>query len=149
MARRSRDPGPRSISFLEAIMSAYIHSWIDGYVALRARAYEMRGAIELDSGARWPRTTGDDAIAIAALFDGPIRGHGTPGIIRRWRAVLDELETCALVARHATYSGNRAFWSTVEGAAVFLDDAEVTPPASALWDALLAQVGARERRNAG
>ena len=78
-------------------MSAHIHSWIDGYAAVRARAYETRGAIELDTGARWPRTTGEDVIAIAALFDGAIRVHGTPGIVRRWRATLDQLETGALV----------------------------------------------------
>ena len=59
-------------------MSNHIHSWIDGHLALRERAYQVRGAIQLDSGARWPRTTGADVIAIAALFDHAARVNGTP-----------------------------------------------------------------------
>lgn len=129
-------------------MSSHIHSWIDGYVAVRAHASETRGAIELDSGARWPRTTGSDVIAIAAMFDGAIRTHGTPGVMRRWRATLEGLEADALTAAHSTYPSNRSFWSSLEVAAVFLDDVVVTPPAPAVWDALLAQIGERTR-NAG
>lgn len=129
-------------------MSSHIHSWIDGYVAVRMRAYEARGAIELDTGARWPRTTGSDVIAIAAIFDGAIRTRGTPGVLRRWRATLEDLEADALAAAHATYPSNRSFWSSLEVVAVFLDDVVVTPPAPAVWDALLAQVGDRPR-NAG
>ena len=130
-------------------MSAHIHSWSEGYSALRARAYETRGGIELDSGARWPRTTGEDVIAIAALFDNAIRAHGTPGVVRRWRATLDDLETGALAEPTTTYSGNRSFWTSVETAAVFLDDMAVAPPPPAMWDALLANVGAQSPRNVG
>lgn len=133
-------------------MSTPIHSWIDGYAAVRIRAYETRGAIELDSGARWPRTTGADVIAIAALFDPALRAHGTPGVLRRWRATLDELQTDALTDPHATYAGNRSFWASLEVVAVALDDLIVRPPAPALWSALLAQIGETSGeaiRNAG
>ena len=54
-------------------MSAHIQSWIDGHLAVRERAYQVRGAIELTGGARWPRTTGADVVAIAAVFDGAVR----------------------------------------------------------------------------
>jgi hypothetical protein len=129
-------------------MTAHIHSWIDGYLAARYRAFEMCGSIELDTGARWPRTTGEDVLAIAALFDPAIRDHATPGVLRRWRATLTDLEREAVLAPHATYGENRTFWSSLEAAAVFLDDMAVTPPAPALWDALLDQIGVNVR-NAG
>jgi hypothetical protein len=129
-------------------MTAHIHSWTDGYLALRYRAFETRGAIELDTGARWPRTTGEDVVAIAAMFDPTIRATATPGVMRRWRATLADLEREAVAAPRATYSENRAFWSSVEAAAVFLDDMALTPPAPALWDALIDQIGTHPR-NAG
>ncbi|MBV8757171.1 MAG: hypothetical protein JO257_07855 [Deltaproteobacteria bacterium] len=112
------------------------------------RAYETRGAIELDRGARWPRTTGSDVIIIAALFDPAIRAHGTPGVLRRWRVELDAMETDALTGARSTYPGGRSFWRTLEVVAVFLDDMMVAPPVSAVWDALIAQIGERPR-NAG
>ena len=52
-------------------MTAHIHSWTDGYLALRERVVQTRGLVELDTGARWPRTTGGDVIAIAALMPLP------------------------------------------------------------------------------
>jgi hypothetical protein len=130
-------------------MTAHVDTWTDGYLAVRGRAYETRGSIELDSGARWPRTTGQDVVAIAALFDRALRVHGTPGILRRWHATLADLEHEALVAPHATYRENSAFWSSLETASVFLDDLAVTPPSPALWDALIEQLGAQPARNVG
>ena len=118
-------------------MSSNIHSWIDGHLALRQRAYETRGGIELEDGARWPRTTGADVVAIAALVDHPVRAHGTPGVLRRWRAALLDLQREALHAPHDTYALNRSFWSTLETVVVFLDDLAVTPPDPEIWDALL------------
>ncbi len=118
-------------------MSSNIHSWIDGHLALRQRAYETRGGIELEDGARWPRTTGADVVAIAALVDHPVRTHGTPGILRRWRAALLDLQREALHAPHDTYALNRSFWSTLETVVVFLDDLAITPPDPEIWDALL------------
>ena len=129
-------------------MSQHIHTWIDAHLAVRARAYEMRGSIQLDSGAQWPRTTGSDVIAIAALFDHAVRLHGTPGIARRWRATLADLEREALAAPRETYAENRTFWPTIESVSVFLDDVAVAPPTPALWDALIHEIGA-DLRNVG
>jgi hypothetical protein len=134
---------------MEAVMTIHVDTWTDGYLALRARAYEARGSIELDSGARWPRTTGEDVIVIAALFDRALRVHGTPGILRGWHATLTDLEREALAAPHATYRENKAFWSNLETAAVFLDDLAVAPPVSALWDAAIEHLGTQVVRNAG
>lgn len=60
-------------------MSQHIHSWVDGLLAIRDRAYATRGFVELDDGSRWPRTTGADVIAIAAFVDPSVKRHGTPG----------------------------------------------------------------------
>jgi hypothetical protein len=129
-------------------MNTSIHSWTDGVVALRERSEETRGTIELDSGARWPRTTGDDVIAIAAMFDPAIREHGSPGIVRRWEATLADLERAALMTPRETYPENRSFWDGVEMMAVFLDDLDIEVPEATWWSALLDQVGA-PLRNAG
>lgn len=128
-------------------MSEHIHTWVDGHLAVRSRAYETRGSITTDTGARWPRTTGSDVVSIAALVDPAIRRHGTPGVVRRWRVVLATMEQDALSAPRETFRDNRAFWSAFESAAVYLDDLAVTPPAPGVWDALLEELS--ERRNVG
>ena len=130
-------------------MTAHIHSWTDGYLALREHAFATRGLVELDTHDRWPRTTGGDVIAIAALFDPAVRTHGTPGVQHRWQGALADLERDALASTHETYPENRTFWASVEMTAIFLDDVAVTPPAPAIWDALLDQLEATEPRNAG
>ena len=126
-----------------------IHTWSDGYLATRYRAFETRGFVELDSGERWPRTTGEDVIAIAALFDRALKTHGTPGVLSRWAATLADIEADAVQSPHKTYFANRTFWSNLEGAAVFLDDMAVTPPSEALWQALMTAIGAHAPRNVG
>src|SRR5580704_19231587 len=118
-------------------MSAPIHSWIDGHLAVRQRAYEMRGATELYTGMRWPRTTGADVISIAAVFDDAVDMYGTPGLRLRWRATRADLDREALTAPNEPYVENRTFWPTLEAAAVFLDDLMVEPPPPAIWDTLL------------
>lgn len=131
-------------------MSQHIHSWVDRLVALRGRAFATRGFVELDDGARWPRTTGADVIAIAAVFDPALKRHGTPGVLRRWKATLVDIEREALTAPQDTYIFNRAFWSNLESAAVFLDDVSVSPPIPSVWDALLAELEhAVPARNSG
>ena len=129
-------------------MSANIYSWIDGHLAARRRAYETRGAIELDGGARWPRTIGADVISIAAVFDDAVRTHGPVGIQRRWRETLADIERDALPAPRETYAKNLTFWTTLEVVAVYLDDIMVSPPSPVVWDTLLQEIGATAR-NAG
>lgn len=126
-----------------------IHSWSDGYLATRYRAFETRGFVELDSGERWPRTNGEDVIAIAALFDRAIKAHGTPGLLSRWSAALGDIETDAVQSPHNTFFANRTFWSSLEGTAVFLDDRAVAPPSEAMWHALMTAIGAHAPRNVG
>jgi hypothetical protein len=126
-----------------------IHTWSDGYLAVRYRAFETRGFIELDSGERWPRTTGEDVIAIVAVFDRAIKRHGTPGVLSRWATTLADIEADAVQSPHKTYFANRALWSNLEAAAVFLDDMAFSPPAESLWNALLAAIGEHAPRNAG
>nr|HEX4316251.1 hypothetical protein [Kofleriaceae bacterium] len=130
-------------------MSYEIHNWLDGYLAARDRAYDTRGAVELDFGVRWPRTTGADVVAVAALVDPAITKHGTPGIIRRWRATRGDLERDALGAANLTYPENRTFWASVEAAVVFLDDVSVSPPAPKIWKALLDELGSTLRNADG
>ena len=130
-------------------MTYEIHNWLDGYLAARDRAYETRGAVELDFGVRWPRTTGADVIAIASLVDPAVIRHGTPGIIRRWRATRGDLERDALGAANLTYPENREFWATVEAAAVFLDDVAVPAPAPKIWNALIDELGSTLRNADG
>jgi hypothetical protein len=128
-------------------MSHHIHSWVDGHLAIRQRAYETRGFVEIDSGTRWPRTTGADVIALAALVNPAVRQHATPGVLRRWVATCADLQHDALPAAQDTYPENRSFWSSLESTVIYLDDIAVAPPSAALWDALIAEVGAR--RNVG
>lgn len=130
-------------------MTTNIELWTDGYLALKRRAVETRGLVELDSGERWPRTTGEDVIAIAALFDGPLKDHATPGTAARWSATLTDLEAGALSSPHTTYFANRAFWSTLEVAAIYLDSLAATVPAQPIWNVLIGTLGSRVARNAG
>ncbi|MBV8758630.1 MAG: hypothetical protein JO257_15190 [Deltaproteobacteria bacterium] len=83
------------------------------------------------------------------MFDPAITRHATPGVLSRWRASLDDIEADAVQSPHKTFFANRAFWSTLETAAVFLDDMAVTPFAASTWNALIAVIGSHAARNAG
>ena len=122
-----------------------IHTWLDGYLALRHRAFEMRGSIVLSTGERWPRTTGAEVMVIAAAFDPVVRAHALPRVLRRWRATLADLQRDGRPWLHHTYAGNRAFWSALEAASIFLDDLELRPPGQHAWDALLDVIGTGPR----
>jgi hypothetical protein len=133
-------------------MTDHIQTWTDGYIALRTFVWETRGGIETETNESWPRSTGDDVVAIAALFDPEIRAHGTPGVVRRWLAALDDIERSALTCPHETFRANGSFWASLEVAAVFLDDLAISPPEQGLWDALFDQLGQpppQPPRNAG
>jgi hypothetical protein len=134
---------------MEIHMNAHIHSWTDGFLALREHAFATRGAIELDTGAKWPRTTGDDVVIIAALFDPSVRDSATPGLLRRWHGALDEIKHEALTAPIDTYGDNRSFWSTLEVAAIVLDEHAYPMPGETSWRRLLREVGGHGARNAG
>jgi hypothetical protein len=122
-----------------------IHRWTDAYVALKHGLEELRGFVEIESdGAgphRWPRTTGQDVIAIAAVLDERLRRaptiYGTDNLRRRWRACTDDLERYASTEPRSVYPENRAFWSTALLACVHLDSAEQPPPEAAFWEAFL------------
>jgi len=118
-------------------MTIEIKTWTDGYLALRQLMFELRGKDELETGARWPRTTGDDVLFIAALFDYPLRVCATPGLAARWRMVLGDIERLALIGADTDYPENQMFWSVTAAAAVFLDDAGVEVPSSLTWEATL------------
>lgn len=127
-------------------MITHINNWIDGYLAVRASAYEAKGAIEIDE-VRWPRTTCNDVITIAAVLTPVVRAYATDGLRRRWHDELAKLEHDALDDASATYLFNRTFWVTFETIAVFLDDMGAPVPAQHVWDGLVSLVA--RARNAG
>jgi hypothetical protein len=137
-------------------MSNPIYAWTDGYVELKHRAEALRGSITLNPDAaaweRWPRTTGADVVAIAAFVQQSIARlpdrDGNLGILRRWAAVLADLEVKALPTMRETYVENRSFWRTLGAAMVHLSSIEASVPQPRLWDALIEQLGANETRNA-
>lgn len=134
-----------------------IQSWTDGYVALRHRAEALRGAVTIHPNTldaeRWPRTTGTDAIAIAALVDPFVRAlpatSGHLAIARRWAACLAELEAAALGDQDAIYRHNRALWRTLAAVAVHLASVGSASPSPIAWEALFAQLAASQPRNVG
>ena len=87
-------------------MSSHIHSWIDGYLALRDRAYETRGFVELDDSVRRagrarpaPTSSRSPRCSIRRCAR-----TARPASLRRWRATLDDLERDALTAPRETYA---------------------------------------------
>jgi hypothetical protein len=123
-----------------------ILSWTDGYLAVRARAQELRGVVDAASDAtRWPRTTGDDVIVIASLVDPSMRGlyirDGAIGIVARWETATDDLLAHALAEREAEYRANETFWPTLAAVCVYLDSIDSRPPPQAMWEALVADLG--------
>ncbi|HEY1811008.1 MAG TPA: hypothetical protein VGG74_01540 [Kofleriaceae bacterium] len=129
-------------------MNPDIHSWAEGYLALRDHAISARGVVELDSGVRWPRTTGDDVVNIAAFFDPSVRDAATPGLLRRWRAALDAIKHEALVAPTLTYAENHEFWKAVALASIALDDNAMPIPHAVSWHRLLGSISQHAPRNA-
>src|SRR5690349_16401027 len=115
-----------------------IHRWTDAYLTLEERLEELRGVIEIEAGPglrRWPRTTGEDVIAIAAVLDERLRCaptiYGSDNVRRHWHPCLGALERYAWTEPRNIYVENRAFWSTALMACVHLDSAEQPPPEAA------------------
>lgn len=130
-------------------MSNLIHDWTDAYVVLKRRAEEVRGFIELQPGAseleRWPRTTGADAVAIAALLDLEVQELRASGdafdLVRRWEACLGDIGRHALVRPGETYPDNRALWRCLARVFVHLASIDVPLPDPAMWTVLLNELG--------
>ena len=129
-------------------MSIHINTWLRAYFAIQSTAMASRGFVEINAGEddalRWPRTIGADVISIAAMIDllvheQPFRFGGS-GLVRRWRACVEDLERHALILPHAEYAENRSFWNMLPAICVYLH-AEAAPlPPPVFWDALLAQL---------
>jgi hypothetical protein len=135
-----------------------ITSWLRAFFALQTRAMEARGYIEINPGtddaARWPRTTGADVIAIAAVIDPYVRSEplrfGGHGLAARWRVCMDDLERLALSAPHETYAENRSFWRTLPAVCVYLHSVSAPIMEPSRFDALLRQLDAPDSlRNIG
>jgi hypothetical protein len=124
-----------------------ISTWLDGYLALRHRAFADRGSIELPDGTRWPRTTGEQVAAIAATFTPAVRAHAVPRIVRQWRSALADIERNAFEDLHDTYVHNRTFWATLENVALHLDGLSLRPPTMRAWNALLPIISTETPRN--
>jgi hypothetical protein len=130
-----------------------IQTWTDGYVALRQRAEELRGAIETANAQRWPITTGGDVVAIAALVDPAVRvvcaRRGDHGIAARWSTTTDDIARFGLPAPSEPYSESRSFWATLAAVSVYLDSVAARVPAPAMWSSLIDKLGdVVEHRNA-
>jgi len=129
-------------------MSIEITTWLRAFFSLQASAMESRGFVELEPGPnddvfiRWPRTSGHDVVAIAAVLDPYLREQplrfGGHGIARRWRAVVDDLERYALDDPREEYPENRSFWNTLPAICVYLHSEGAPLPAPEVWTALRA-----------
>ena len=125
-------------------------TWNDIYHELWMQAGQSRGTVtnvgELPGAPRvttlpeWPRTTGEDVIAIASLVD-PIL-HATPlrpggyGITRLWQAAVIEIEGIAFANPAAEYVHNRGFWSTLLAVAAHLSLMGAPVPDDDAWETL-------------
>jgi hypothetical protein len=132
-----------------------IRDWSDGYSALKHHAEYARGAVEseLCGGAweRWPRTTGGDALVIAAflhphLYETTI-AHGGAGSWRRWLACLEDLIRWGTEKPLEEYRDNRRFWAEVLRVCVQLASHFATLPAQADWEAMFSDLACAPRRN--
>lgn len=139
-------------------MTIPITSWLRAFFAMHECAINSRGYVEVaiaeDEFIRWPRTTGSDVIAIAAVLDPVLRAQpmrfGGHGLARRWREAADDLERYALVAPHSMYAENRSFWQTLQPVCVYLHAHGAELPPLEIWDALLAELAEPlELRNVG
>lgn len=130
-------------------------TWPDAYLAIRVAAVAGRGTVERTAGDEtlsWPKTTGDDVIAIAALLDPAIRQVATasdrPAFSKQWEATLAALAADAMNALGSTYTGSETFWSAVEDAVLHLDVTSADFPDPELLQGLVAQLAAPATRNA-
>jgi hypothetical protein len=121
-------------------MNSPIDNWTDGLLAIRRRASQARGEAVAHDIESPPRTTGADAILIAAAFDDAVWDHASPNLIHHWIDTLDDLEDDALGAPDEVYPQNRSFWAMLDTLAFALDDVGAPPPHRGWWSAVAEQL---------
>lgn len=126
-----------------------IRTWSDGYLELRRRIMADRGAVALSDGTRWPRASGEQVAAIAAVFTPALLSNAAPNVLRRWRGIIADIQQEALPRLCCVYRHNRSFWATLEACALHLDDLALCPPAQGAWVTLFALLRAGTPRNVG
>lgn len=128
-------------------------TWDDAYHQLWSHAAHHRGLREAigelpgptlsQSLRQWPRTSGADVVAIAAVIDPVLhaapRETGAHGIDRAWRRCTRTLETAAFRDPTREYHHNREFWSALASIAAYLATIDAPVP-EAMWQALLAEL---------
>src|SRR5262245_12365014 len=124
-----------------------IQSWSDAFHALRAQAEANRGAItaptpDSPDAFTFPRTTGQDVLAISVAFDAAVRAHAPSSILQRWLAENDLIATQSPWTLADPYVGNRSYWSTLALVVIELDRGDAPLPASEVWDDVMKQLGA-------
>jgi hypothetical protein len=124
-----------------------VQSWSDAFHALRAQAEANRGAVtaptpDSPDAFTFPRTTGQDVLAISVAFDAAVRAHAPSSILQRWLAENDLIATQSPWTLADPYVGNRSYWSTLALVVIELDRAQAPLPAPEVWDEAMKQLGA-------
>jgi hypothetical protein len=127
-----------------------IRDWGDGYVSLKHRAEDVRGRVDFvpaglpvsaEHWESWPRTTGNDVLAVAAFLDPHLQRverwrSNSAGIAHRWRECLGDLQRWALACPDEEYLDNRRFWTCVLSVCVYLSSEMAPLPAPKEWEAV-------------
>lgn len=124
-----------------------IRSWVDTFRTLKDYAEAQRGktTVQLNEQVKlsWPRTTGRDVAAIAAVFDNPVRIQAPRSLLERWSAEVDLLTSEPAETRADTYVGNRSFWMSLVAMAVELDQLHAPLPEAVTWDAAIHELATK------
>ncbi len=124
-----------------------LNSWFEIFQVLRAEAEAHRGAITVSSpdaedAFTFPRTTGQDVLAISVPFDSAVRASVPLTVLQRWLAENDLIATQSPWTLADPYVGNRSYWSTLALVVIELDRAHAPLPALETWEGVLAQLAA-------
>lgn len=122
-----------------------LHDWSTALAMLREAAMQGRGFVAIDDDGQLvpdhPRTSGNDAISIAAVLDPIVRetlfDDGDPSAFLTWALAVDDLARDALVQPLREYIHNAAYWSALADVAIELDERAAALPPLALWSALV------------
>jgi len=129
----------------------HVTTWLRAFFAMQANAMRGRGSVELnteDEVARWPRTCGDDIVAIIAMLD-PIvtaqAAHATK-LDDHWHALLADLHD-ALADGAQVYRANRQFWNALAPVCIDLYALEAPLPSEATLALVLELLAKPHHRN--